>query len=458
MASSGYVSGQIEVVYKRASFTSEQDAIARSVSAARGTEQRQLDFPAAGKLVQILHVEPGTEDAALAVLRANPVVEQASRTAVRHLLSTTAAFTNDPLFLGISVPASPPLYQRPNYGGQWDMHAICAANAWGYGNANSTAQTYPGALGGSNSFPIAIIDTGADTTHPELTSHIIYAESDVGGVTTVGTSAVTDTDGHGTNVAGIAAAIGGNGFGFAGVAYNAPLMIFRVFPNTNCGTKGCDAQGSDVGLAIQHAVAQGAKVISMSLGSPSADSAEETAVAAAVRAGVVVVAASGNESSSMLDYPGADPGVIAVGASGLDDSTSTVTETVASYSNYDASHPATWGLVAPGGTASDANDGDTYHWIENLYTSQAADSSSFCRPDPNVATGQNDCRILIAGTSQATPHVAGAAALLLSVGVAPSNVETLLCNNATNISNVRQGCGRLNVYKAMAAAVGDPSP
>ncbi|MBV8152272.1 MAG: S8 family serine peptidase, partial [Candidatus Eremiobacteraeota bacterium] len=80
---------------------------------------------------------------------------------------------------------------------------------------------------------------------------------------------------------------------------------------------------------------------------------------------------------------------------------------------------------------------------------------------PNGSSSTNpDCRILIAGTSMATPHVAGAAALILSVNPSyqtPSRMRQLLCSTADDIADARQGCGRLNVYRAMATALGDPN-
>ena len=72
-----------------------------------------------------------------------------------------------------------------------------------------------------------------------------------------------------------------------------------------------------------------------------------------------------------------------------------------------------------------------------------------------------DCRTLIAGTSMSTPHVAGAAALILAVAPqygTPSMMKTLLCQTADDIHDTHEGCGRLNVYRAMAVAIGDSSP
>lgn len=457
-----YAPGLIEAVYERSAFVGNRAAVTRVAADAGAREERAIDLRATGRVVEMLTVPAGQEDAAVAHLRSNPLVKEAGRAALRYAMSTTAssAFTNDPYFKGFAPANLPPFYTAAATPGQWDLHVICAANAWAYGQPNTTGVTHPGAQGGSAK--IAIIDTGADMTHPELSGRVVYAESDLNGTQTVfaapAFSGMTDTDGHGTNVAGIAAAAGNNNLGFTGVAYGAPLMIFKVFPDGPCaGAGGCTATSADVGQAITNAVANGAKVISLSLGAGTADPAEENAVAAAISAGVVVVAAAGNETHTRLDYPAADPGVIAVGASALNDATpGTIVETVASYSNYDALHASTWGIVAPGGDPSGTGDTDDLHWIENIYS--AAASTSACTGDFGNSGGTPDCRVLIAGTSQATPHVAGAASLLLSVGATPGNIPSLLCSTATKLNSPKAGCGRLNVYKAMAQAVGDPSP
>jgi subtilisin family serine protease len=415
------------------------------------------------KVLRVDAVHAGTKIAELQVQRG---VKSVSHAALRYVQSTTAALVNDPYYLGFLPANTPPFYESASMPGQWDMHVICAANAWGYANSNSTGRTIAAAAGGSSAAPIAIVDTGADLTHPDLKNRVTYAESVLNGVVTPGLAAMHDNDGHGTNVAGIAAASGNNGFGFTGVAYKAPLMIFKVFPDPPAGgcpsgstDPQCTALGSDVGLAITDAVNHGAKVISLSLGDQSPDTAEESAVANAIAHGVVVVAASGNESSIRLDYPARDPGVIAVGASGLDDSNpASVVETIASYSNYDSTNPNTWGIVAPGGTAGSSSDADDLHWIVGLYTSTAADGSSPNSCSIDRAGALNDCREAFAGTSQATPHVAGAAALLLGSGASANQIKTLLCGSATPIPGGRSGCGRLNVYRAMALLLGDPSP
>lgn len=449
----GFAPGIIEVVYQGPVLSAHRTEAAQLVQHVQGDVKSEMDF--SSDRIQIVSVAPGTEDSAIRQFQSSGIVKSATRSAARYLQSTTAATLNDPYYDGFVPANTPPLYTSAATPGQWDMHVICAANAWGYGNANTTGSTFAGALGGN--VKIAIVDTGADLTHPELAGRVVYAESVLNGVVTPGIAGMHDNDGHGTDVAGIAAATGNNKLGFAGVAYAAPLMIFKVFPDPPCGTGGCSANGADVGRAITDAVAQGARVINLSLGASGADTAEESAVAQAIANGVVVVAASGNESAATLDFPGADPGVIAVGASSLVDSNpANVTESVAGYSNYDSTNPS-WGVVAPGGDPSGSTDTDDLHWVENIYSS-TVNNGSFCSVDRAGSSG--DCRILIAGTSQATPHVTGAVALMLSVNglLTPALVRTMICSTARNISNTKEGCGRLDAYRAVARAVNDPNP
>ncbi len=478
---SGYIPGAITVTYDRALYQAKRAVLTRSAARYGGQVVKELDFAHIGKVVQILHVRPGTEASAMASLRTSPGVLSVGRSAYRHLDSATPVYTNDPYAVGFSPDNVPPLYEGASTPGQWDLHVVCAPDAWGYSSAsNSTGTAQPAAAGGSAGIKIAIVDTGADLTHPELqpaSSRIAFAEQVVNGQVTTGIASMHDDDGHGTDVAGIAAATGNNGLGFAGVAYNASLMIFKVFQDpSQCGSGGCTASTSDIATAINDAVTNGANVINLSLGGSSAAGDEESAVANAIAANVVVVAAAGNGDSNTgiaqptLDYPAADPGVIAVGASAIDDTNaSSPNLKVASYSNYEPNSNS-WGVVAPGGdacpnTPSSTNcaDTDDLHWIENIYSSTASQPGS-CTPDFQSQNSTVDCRILIIGTSQATPHVSGAVALLLSAGAqqSPSAMQSLICNSATVIQQSdtnasHQGCGELNVYHAMAETLGDTS-
>ncbi|HEY0797633.1 MAG TPA: S8 family serine peptidase, partial [Candidatus Baltobacteraceae bacterium] len=417
-------------------------------------------------------------------------------------------FTSDPYFNGFQAGLGQastyhvaPYEQSANVPGQWDMHAIKLEHAFEYSQSNNgSSVSNVNALGSAN-IKIAIIDTGEDPTHPELTSKIAAQKCFITN-TTAGTQSTSDfapdPQGHGSDVSGIAAADSGNAFGFVGAGGKAVIYAYRVFPepdDTCANETGQDAQCSadsfDIASAINDAVAKHVNVISMSLGGNACsngqdpDSVEGHAVADAIAANIVVVAASGNDGTASVDAPSCDPGVIAVGASALGDgqqtgsnsgvgSSTSPVEYVPSYSNFGnpaaAVHSSSaWGIVAPGGDPySSMNDSDTLHWIANVWTSEPFDSkfsaneSSGCTDDyPNV-NGTNppvDCQVLIAGTSMATPHVAGAVALILAVNStyqSPTKMKQLLCSTADDISDPNEGCGRLNVYRAMATALNDP--
>jgi len=422
-----------------------------------------------GEPVSIVRVDPGTETTEAANLRAHPGVSGVARAQYRHL-ETAGVFAPNDQYWSHAGTGAPPFYQTDAQGGQWDLHLTCVSRAWGYAqSAGNTFGVIPGVLAAN--VKIAIIDTGVDTTHPDLAGKVVYAATYVNGFQG---NTVHDDNGHGTNVAGIAAAATNNAYGFAGAGFNAKIMAYRVFPDPPAGCTGnaCETSAStaDIDLAINDAVAHGANVISLSLGgAPSGTCAtdpgegpEQAAITAAINAGVVVVAASGNESAATLDCPAGDAGVIAVGASALTDGgigTAVTGEHIASYSNYDAGRPTTWGVTAPGGDPSGGADGDFYHWIENIWTSTQTDTSGGnpCAADTFGETG--NCRILIAGTSQATPHVSGIVALMLGAhpGLSPATVGQYLCSTALNIGDTKQGCGRVDAYRAVARALGDPS-
>jgi len=434
----------------------------------------QMGFDRVNTIVRVMRVNASDVDGTMQRLRNLPAVQSVTRVGYRYLESATTNFPNDPYYRGTNGvtngTTTPPFYEGVSTPGQWDMHMICAADAWGY--AQSSGNTFgvvPGVLSG---VPIAIIDTGIDTTHLDVSGKIIYSATfnSGTGVKTAGTncsgagSGMFDCDGHGTDVAGIAAANTNNSYGFAGTAYNAQLIAERVFPAGSSPT----ASTADIAAAITDAVNHGAKVINLSLGGGSCPdtTSEATAIANAIAAGVVVVASSGNGSASTIDAPACNPGVVAVGASAIADGNTNGTgkaggtptaavEYVASYSNY--SSTANWGLVAPGGDPTGSGDVDDLHWIENIYSSTALTPGA-CTTD--FYGGAADCRILIAGTSMASPHVAGVVAMML--GAKPSltpgaisGASGILCQTADSINDTHQGCGRLNAYRAVARALGD---
>ena len=218
---------------------------------------------------------------------------------------------------------------------------------------------------GSSAVKIAVIDSGVDVTHVDLAGKIAGKYNAVTGGTDV-----TDAMGHGTFVAGVAAASTNNGIGVAGAGYDSRVLAVKVAAAD--GTISVD----DEAAGIVWAADNGADVINISLGGESPAALETDAVAYAVAAGSVVVASAGNESTSAPSYPAALPDVVAVGA--------TNGTTRASFSNY-----GSWVDVGAPGV--------------NIMSTAPAGTSSFTAPYDTAN-----------GTSFSAPLVAGQAALLVA--------------------------------------------
>jgi subtilisin family serine protease len=235
---------------------------------------------------------------------------------------------------------------------------------------------------------VAVIDTGADLTHPDLRDNLWRNADEMpgNGIDDDGNGFVddvngadfvnrdgdpSDDNGHGTHVAGILAARGANRVGVTGVAQRARLMVLKAL--------GADAVGSaeTMAEAVRYAVANGAKVINMSVSGPGRSQAFEEAVQAASDAGVLMTVAAGNNGHDLdaqPEYPASFPAshVIAVAATGR-------TGKLIGLSNRGV---GTVDIAAPGqGIVSTAKGGDY-----------------------EIRTG----------TSMASPHVAGALVLLAS--------------------------------------------
>ena len=520
--------GLIAVSYSRSQAQTSHAALVNRELSVGASLVREYDFPNVGRVTRVLSVAPARAASVEATLRSQPGVLAVGDTGVRRYASavTTPFFPNDPYFTGFATTEAPapgaspppptfevgPLEESASVPGQWNMHAIQLEHAFAYSQpGNGSGLSNPKALG-SSAVKIAIIDTGEDSTHPDLSGKLVYQKCYITSPSHVRSTSNFSTDelGHGTDVSGLAAATLGNGFGFTGAGGNVVLYGYRVFPtpDDNClnsmtSDPQCGADDGDIVSAINDAVAQHVNVISMSLGEGSCSSGgadpdplEGDAVANAIAANIVVVAASGNDSSPgsivALEAPACDRGVIAAGATGLADgqpngagnsngTASNPFEYVASYSNAGSpgaapNSPTAWGLVAPGADpspqeAASSAPGDNLHWIWDIWTTTPYQASptdqSFtgeCSDDyPNSTSvvPPVDCRVEIAGTSMSAPLVAGAAALVLSVNPtyqSASAMKQLLCSTADDIGDPHEGCGRLNVYRAMAAALGDPSP
>jgi subtilisin family serine protease len=276
-------------------------------------------------------------------------------------------------------------------GNNWNLDAINAPEVW--------AQGFTG-----QNIVVAVLDTGVDYLHPDLNDNIWQNPGEIAGngidddangfIDDVlgwdfagNDNNPMDLDGHGTHVAGTIAAEN-NGFGATGVAYNATIMPVQVL--------GADGSGSysNVAAGVLYAVDNGADIINLSLGGGSSPELT-SAIQYAQSQGVVVVIASGNEGSSQPGFPAnlASQFGIAVGAVNRSNQ-------LASFSNDAGFSPVDY-VVAPGVNVFSTVPGNRY------------DSYN--------------------GTSMATPHVAGVAALMLSANplLSPQQVINLLTNTAS---------------------------
>ncbi len=245
---------------------------------------------------------------------------------------------------------------------------------------------------------VAVIDTGVAQA-PDLAGTTFVPGYDF----VNGDSNPNDDNGHGTHVAGTIAQTTNNGYGVAGVAFGCSIMPIKVLNATGSGTNAWVANG------IYFAVDHGADVISMSLGGPNPSSTIEDAVAHAYNHGVTVIAAAGNEyeEGNAPNYPAAyDAYVIAVGATRYD-------ETRSYYSNTGSYLD----LVAPGGDMTVDQNGDGYP--------DGVLQQTFGGSPPSFGFYFKQ------GTSMATPHVAGVAALVIAKGITgPDNISALLKSSA----------------------------
>ena len=227
---------------------------------------------------------------------------------------------------------------------------------------------------------VAVIDTGIDLNHPDLDGNVDKAS---GKTFVFRTSTPEDDNGHGTHVAGTIAAED-NDIGVIGVAPQATLIPVKVLDKRGSG------YWSDVAAGVDWAKSKGANIASMSLGG-GATTTMETACSSASTAGVLLVAAAGNSgdgdaTTDELDYPAAYSTVVAVGATDVNDA-------IANFSNSNSDVE----VSAPGVAVPSTYKGDTY------------------------AT--------LSGTSMATPHASGMAALLWQEGgssATASSVRSLL--------------------------------
>ena len=301
---------------------------------------------------------------------------------------------------------------------QWALAQIRAPEAW----ARSTG----------TGITIGIVDTGVDSTHPDLAANVVATADCIGRPCASGGG--QDTHGHGTIVSGIAAAAANNGHGGAGVAPDARLVVAKVLNGKGEGRVG------DINNGIRWVVDQGAKVVNLSLGDPNVSVSSvlgtplRSGIDYAWSRGAVPVLASGNYGTGSADLGSGNYGsvnALVVGATNR-------AGAVPSYSG--AIGNAKWGLVAPGGSGSGGG----------------ADSnvlSTF----PAAAGGTGYATA--AGTSMAAPHVSGAVALLMAQGLTPAEAVKRLLATLEKSTPCGSGCqGRLDVAAAVGPRPGAPTP
>lgn len=263
---------------------------------------------------------------------------------------------------------SPSPSARPTPSDQlpWGIEAI-------YGNDPLLTATSGGA--GVN---IAVLDTGVLRTHLDLKNRVAQCKDFTAMKQPIVNDKCDDKNGHGTHVSGIIAADGGaDGKGIYGVAPEATLFSYKV-----CGNNG-SCWSDDIAYAIRTAADNGANVINMSLGGDSESSLISDAISYAVDKNVLVVAAAGNDGpdAGSIDYPGANPNVIAVGA-------------------FDVAF----------GIADWSSRG--VNLITTPYVVEEKDIE-FAAPGVIIeSTWNSGGYVILSGTSMATPHVAGLAAKL----------------------------------------------
>jgi subtilisin family serine protease len=373
-------------------------------------------------------VTPGREAEVISALSAQPGVQFAEL----NRIVTTAGPPNDTFF-----------------GNQWGLDNI--GQIGGLPGADIDALAAWALQTGSSQVIIGVVDTGILLNHEDLQSKIWINQDEVAGngldddgngfeddrrgwdfCNSNGTNCDSppdndpnDEDGHGTHVAGIAAAAGNNGRGIAGVSWGATLMAVKSLDKFGRGTTNSIAEG------INYAVANGADVINLSVqssGSQFPCSGFETvrlAMQNALQKRILVIASAGNQNASTLSCPAALTEAFAVGATSYDDSR--------------------WVGVISGSNRGPQLDvmapGDTIY-------------STIKGPAPEIQYGY------LSGTSLAVPHVSGLVALLLSSkpGLAPHELREIIEATAEDLGSpgydVEYGHGRINARYALESAIG----
>ena len=375
-----------------------------AIAAAHGASvERDIAFG-----IRILSVPVGRELQIAQALSANPNVQFAEPDYLRTFGTPTVMPVNDP-FSGYK-------WDLDNDGKIYNSSGTVLATT-GRVDADMDWKEAYAHLGGSvsGSVVIGIIDTGIRADHEELASRL-KAQHDF----FAGDADAADDNGHGTHVAGIAAAAANNGRGVPGVSFaNTQFAIAKVCGRTFPFGYGCPL--SAIADGIKWAVDNGAHVLNISLGGASGSSTEQSALQYARSRNVLPFCAAGNESGA-VSYPAAFPECVAVSATDWGDN-------LASYSNFGPQIV----LAAPGGDDENSNG---YSYILSSYYESA---TSY---------------VFMSGTSMAAPQATGLAALLHTLGITDDDAKlTRLASSADDLGasgrDNQFGYGRINAYLAV---------
>jgi subtilisin family serine protease len=322
--------------------------------------------------IRVLRVPAAKRELVVAALSNNPNIEFAEKNSI----ASPGAMTNDP-------------YVTNGY--EWHLAQIKALDAWSISTGDS------GTI-------IAICDTGVAPSHPDLAGKLLPGYNFYANNTNT-----ADDYGHGTAVAGTAAAQGNNGIGVAGVAWNASILPVKISDPTGYATY------SNMAKALTYAVDHAARVINISFYGSSSSSTLQSAADYVWNHKGIVFACAGNTGTSAPQYPAACRNVIAVSGTEYDD-------VMGIWSSYGSNIS----LSAPG---------------VGIYTTNA-----------DGTYGAHS------GTSFASPIAAGAAALLLGYDPQMTNARLvqLLEQNADDLGStgldIYYGYGRVNAWRALVAA------
>jgi serine protease len=339
------------------------------------------------------------------------------------------------------------VYVEPNY----VVHAVTIPNdpsfgqLWGLRNTGQVIQGTAGVAGadikaepawtvttGTSTVVVGVVDTGIDYNHPDLAANVWSNPGGIGGcaAATHGFNAITsscdplDDNDHGSHVSGTIGAVGNNGVGVVGVNWTSAIMGVKFLNASGSGTTAGAIAAIDFAVNAKIAGVN-VRVLSNSWGGGGFSQALLDEINKANANDILFVAAAGNNGSNNDTTPfyPADynaPNVVAVAATDNRDA-------LASFSNYGA---ATVHLGAPGVNVLSTTRNNTYSYFS--------------------------------GTSMATPHVSGAAALILSTGAyTTAQLKSQILNNVDpipSLAGITVTGGRLNVCKAIPGCSGPPPP